>query len=167
MIYTGIDPGQDGAVGSVFPDGVVEIVDVPLFVAKGKKSYDVGGMVTILRRLADLARHSTGAGLTVAIEKVHSMPKQGVASSFTFGKGYGIWLGILSALEIRHVLVTPQRWQGKVLAGVAKDSPAEEAAVAARLYPQASPHLRGPKGGLREGRVDAVLLAHYGLTENI
>lgn len=44
-------------------------------------------------------------------ESVHSMPKQGVASSFTFGSSFGFLRGILSAHNIRRDKVTPQKWQ--------------------------------------------------------
>ena len=46
------------------------------------------------------------------LELVHSMPKQGVASTFTFGKSYGFLRGCLVALGIRTEEVSPQRWQG-------------------------------------------------------
>ena len=51
----------------------------------------------------------------VFIEKVHSMPGQGVASMFNFGKGYGIWIGILAALKISKTLVTPQEWKKEMM----------------------------------------------------
>tara|TARA_R100001463_G_scaffold6332_1_gene20838 strand:+ start:3373 stop:3711 length:339 start_codon:yes stop_codon:yes gene_type:complete len=48
---------------------------------------------------------------TIAIiEAVHSFPGQGVASTFKFGNNYGQWQGILSALKIPYILVSPQKW---------------------------------------------------------
>ena len=58
--------------------------------------------------LDDLQR---GNELFAVIEKVHSMPKQGVASSFTFGQNYGGLRMALAALKIRREHVTPQKWQ--------------------------------------------------------
>ncbi len=61
----------------------------------------------------------------VVIEKVHSMPKQGVASMFKFGTNYGLLRGIVEGMGIPCVLVTPQTWK-KVLNGTKKD---KEAAI--------------------------------------
>jgi hypothetical protein len=55
----------------------------------------------------------TLAGLVqvyAVIEKVHSMPSQGVSSSFTFGKNYGFLRGCLTAAGIPFEEVTPQVW---------------------------------------------------------
>ncbi len=46
------------------------------------------------------------------IEQVHSMPKQGVSSTFKFGESFGFLRGILTASSIRHDSVTPAKWQG-------------------------------------------------------
>ena len=45
------------------------------------------------------------------IEQVHSMPKQGVASSFKFGMGYGGLRMALIAAKIPFTTVTPGKWQ--------------------------------------------------------
>ncbi len=50
-----------------------------------------------------------------AVERVHSMPGQGVASTFTFGLGYGRVLGALEALGVPTVLVEPRAWKLAVL----------------------------------------------------
>ena len=47
----------------------------------------------------------------VAIEHVHSMPGQGVASSFKFGQGFGHLEMALTAARIPFTYVTPQKWQ--------------------------------------------------------
>jgi hypothetical protein len=168
-VTIGIDPGLDGAIAII--DGrtdvrpselfketgrAIVIHDVPAFAAKTGRSYDIQAMLGILRPY-------DGEGARVFLEKVHSMPDQGVASSFTFGVGFGIWQGILAALGMQHTLVTPQRWKKVCLADVAKNNDAAEAAHAARLYPAASALIRGPRGGLKTGRVDALLIAHYGV----
>lgn len=45
------------------------------------------------------------------LEKVSSSPQMGVSSSFTFGKGYGVLLGCLTAADIPFEEVRPQVWQ--------------------------------------------------------
>jgi len=48
--------------------------------------------------------------LAIILEKVHSMPKQGVKSMFTFGKHYGIIIGGLIAMDKGFIEIHPRRW---------------------------------------------------------
>jgi crossover junction endodeoxyribonuclease RuvC len=89
------------------------------------------------------------------------MPKQGVASSFTFGMGYGIWLGVVAAFQIAYTQVTPQRWTKLLLADMVKGD-SRAVLRAAQLYPAFAGQLRTKRGALELGRADALLLAHYG-----
>lgn len=45
------------------------------------------------------------------IEKVHSMPKQGVSSSFKFGDSRGLLRGLVIGAGIPWEWVSPQAWQ--------------------------------------------------------
>lgn len=157
----GIDPGIKGAVGLVGDYLGVKVVDTPTFTSpKGRPEYDVQGMYKLL---SDLRRDYPG--IRGVLEKVGAFPKNGSVGNFKLGYGYGLWAMALAALEIPHVLVHPIRWKKAVLDGAPK-TPQGECAVAVRLYPTASTIVRGPKGGLKEGRVDALLLAHYGILSN-
>ena len=51
-------------------------------------------------------------GSVAVIENVHSMPAQGVASSFTFGKATGAVQALAQIMATRVDLVTPQQWKG-------------------------------------------------------
>lgn len=112
--------------------------------------------------LNTLSQHieATGASLAV-IEKVHSMPKQGVSSTFKFGKGYGSILGILAGLQIPVELVTPQAWKKVVLAGSTKDKDAAIAYCRRRFpdLPIVPERCRKPHDGI----CDALCLLEYGL----
>ena len=111
MIYIGIDPGLSGAVGvltEIDPYIRPEVYDTPTALIEGEKTkrrHLTGSMARLLLPYAH--RHDVLA----VLENVHSMPKQGVASSFCFGEGKGMWEGILAALEIPMELVSPQRWK--------------------------------------------------------
>ena len=116
--YVGIDPGKSGAIAVL--DGYGEIVwveDMPV----------IGGQVSgaVLAGMIDVADPS-GPGplqveLVAVVEQVHSMPKQGVASSFDFGKSYGIVLGVLAALQVRTEFVPPTRWKKAMRLGSDKE----------------------------------------------
>lgn len=62
--------------------------------------------------LVDIFRdEAEGISAIAYLEKVHAMPRQGVTSTFKFGQNYGFLRGLLIALKIPFLEVTPQRWQ--------------------------------------------------------
>jgi crossover junction endodeoxyribonuclease RuvC len=99
----GIDPGKEGAL-ALFLDGeLLDVVDMPI----------AGGVVSaalLVAELEDFAR-AAGSRPTVYLEKVHAMPKQGVASSFGFGRSLGVVEGVVAALGWPLVWVAPQEWK--------------------------------------------------------
>ena len=97
MVYIGIDPGKNGGVAVISESGKCAAIKCPDTILD---------MVTQLREISYPAKESK-----LAIEKVHAFPGQGVTSMFNFGKGYGQWLGIIAALEIPYMDVSPYRWQ--------------------------------------------------------
>jgi crossover junction endodeoxyribonuclease RuvC len=85
------------------------------------------------------------------IEAVHSMPKQGVASSFKFGRSYGFLRGCLIASGVPFEEVTPQRWQNE-LGCLSKG----DKNVTKRRAQQLFPSLK-----ITHATADALLLAEY------
>jgi hypothetical protein len=93
-------------------------------------------------------------------------------STFSFGRAFERVQVIPEIAQVSVDFVRPKAWQKSVgivtpdrLAGAgnsaarAKFIKNEVAAIATRLYPQAE--IRGPKGGLLDGRSDALMIAHY------
>lgn len=150
---------MDGCTVLIKLTGEVLFRDTPVFGKRGqgRREHDVLGMLQVLRDLRAADPYAK-----VWLEHVAAFPKNGSIGNFKLGEGFGLWKGLLAADGVVHELVRPQRWKREVLDGAAK-TPQAEAAIAARLYPAARQDLVGPKGGLREGRVDALLIAHYGL----
>lgn len=146
-IIVGIDPGQSGGIALIHPSGNVASWVMPL----AGKEIDGHEVANYLRGLTPL---------TVFIEKVHSMPKQGLSSTFKFGMGYGLVIGICEALEIPYRLVTPQAWKKVVLSGTAKDKDAAISFVR-RAYPSVD-MTPGKKRVPHDGIADAVCIAEYG-----
>ena len=142
MLYIGIDPGAKGSM---------------CLIANGKvlfKDFDLKEYSNTLKAFLD----TDDTELMVAIEKVHAMPGQGVSSSFSFGQRLGELEGMLTALQIPYELVAPKDWQ-KACGIPAKSDKKGIASVIQKLYPTAE--LYGNKGGLRDGRSDALGLAHF------
>lgn len=158
MIYVGIDPGITGALAWISSRNLYQIIDTPtLTVEKGSKK----GIRHELNRVAmaaivrDIKVSNEPNSVVAAIERVNAMPDQGVSSSFSFGMGFGIWLGILSALEIPVDLVHPTRWKKVMFDGMGKNKDASRVRVM-ELFPSAEVTLKK-----HHGRADALLLAEY------
>ena len=142
MVYIGIDPGAKGCM---------------CLIGNGKlvfKDFDLKEDSSILKAFLD----TDDTELMVAIEKVHAMPGQGVSSSFSFGQRLGELEGMLTALQIPYELVAPKK-KKKACGIPAKSDKKGIASVMQKLYPTAE--LYGNKGGLRDGRSDALGLAHF------
>lgn len=153
-----IDPGKLGAV-AVLKKGArrVRVYDTPRFGDGG--DYDVRTMGRLIRAEAQEAR------VSLALERVHSMPGQGVATMFAMGRGLGLWQGIIAAQPwpIELLMVNPEVWKKDVLMAYPKRSGPEgkmaAVAEAERLYPYLV--LRGPRGRLLDGRGDAVCMLEW------
>jgi len=141
-LYIGIDPGLDGAVGFVGRDVVV--FRTPTIKVGKRRQYPPQQMFQMLQG---------GVGAFAILESVHSMPRQGVVSSFSFGRGFGLWEGILVALGIPYLLVAPQTWKATMLRDMPKDKNAAKL-QASRLWPEL--------GHLSDGEAEALLMAEYG-----
>lgn len=154
MIFVGIDPGKHGAIA--WMDGErreVHVRDCPL----DGDEYDFLAMRDLLSEIGVLH-------MAVTMEQVHAMPRDGKCSAFSFGVGYGAWLALVGGvLRIQPTLVSPQTWKRTMLAGIANDKAAEARVLAARMQGHdIEAMVRGPRGGLKDGRVDAIFLAEYG-----
>jgi hypothetical protein len=140
----GIDPGLKGGLGFYFPAvGRVAMEDLP--VADGEINAPM-----LSRRVKDFMP------AMVILEKVHSMPKQGVASTFKFGMSFGIIRGVVCALDIPLYLVPPQEWKKHYQLNADKE---KSRAKAIQLFPKNADRMERKKD---EGRAEAALLAKYG-----
>ncbi|MBS9782733.1 MAG: hypothetical protein KGV43_02905 [Arcobacter sp.] len=115
--------------------------------------FDLREYIVILSRLKQ-----ENTPMMVGIEKVSSMPKQGVKSMFSFGQRLGELEGMCKSLYIPYELVPPQQWQ-KVCKIKPKSTKQDIANQILNLYPNAS--LKGKRGGLLDGVSDSIGLAHY------
>lgn len=143
-LYIGIDPGKSGAVALLYGDsGVADIIQFAP--SDGREALIE---LSITRETPVFA----------IIEHVHSMPRQGVASTFSFGQNFGWWCGVLDALNIPYQLVRPQVWKKEFGCNSDKNT---SIAVAQRLFPRVSllptPKCKKPDDGMAE----ALLMAEY------
>ena len=140
MMTIGIDPGKSGGIVFIKNHSVANAFKCP----------------ETPRDIVSLIRHETKGfrKKRAMIEKVHSMPRDGVVSAFSFGCNYGTWLGILSAMNIPFQQVSPQKWQ-KYYGKLPKEKKSRKhklKQLAFDLYP-------GAKNTL--ATADAILIGHY------
>jgi hypothetical protein len=156
-ISIGVDPGINDAIAAINAGSleVIEVMDTSVITSEGKRLYDIGGM-------ADAIRHISLFGDAVVIlEQARAMPGQGVSSTFVTGRGFGIWEGILSALDVPYRTVRPSVWTKRVLAGTPGESKARSIQFTLRMFPGAE---ITPKRSRKpsDGRSDALCPAYYG-----
>jgi crossover junction endodeoxyribonuclease RuvC len=125
MIFVGIDCGKKGSISGLISN---ELKVIPI--ATNGKDYDIGQIVSDVRSLV------TNSEVFVVIERGQAFPGQGVVSMFEFGKGYGIILGILSALGIPFQIIHSRVWTKEMLAGAPGEGKDRAISVAKRLFPQ-------------------------------
>ncbi len=116
----GIDPGWSGGIALLQMDGT--FWEARSFA--GKTEADI---------IEDVRALATGAPRIVYLERVHSMPGQGVSACFKFGWIYGLLRGLVIGSS-RVIDVTPQAWQ-KALGCLTKGDKNISKAKAQGLFP--------------------------------
>lgn len=152
MLIAGIDPGTNGAIAvldSESPDSVA-LLDL-----KKQSTTDIWDW---LIRVQGTKPHPH----IIWIEDVHSMHGMSAKSNFGFGKNVGMITTIAELTWDEVKTVTPKIWQKYIGVTVkGKAIKKEVAEIAQVLYPNAELH--GKRGGLLDGRADALMIAYYGL----
>lgn len=90
-----VDPGKNGAIAALQPDGEVSVVNMP------DTAMDVIAYF----------REQSMPGDICYMEEVHGMPGQSGTAMFNFGKNFGVLVAAVLAAGVRLVLVRPQQWQ--------------------------------------------------------
>ena len=156
-LTVGVDPGLTGAIACVQGEHLRWVIDTP--VADGRIA------VPLLNRLYDDDEYGPwpiDPGTHIAVEKVGSMPGQGVASTFKFGQAYGTVLGFFGAHHrIHHP--TPTEWK-KTFRLTGKDKDAARL-KAIELWPAQAAEFFSRKKDV--GRADAALIALHAARQTI
>lgn len=143
----GIDPGFTGALAALSNGDIVSIIDMPLSITLNGKN------VLDSRTIHNwLMRHNPRL---VVIERVHSMPNQGLSSTFRFGEGFGIIQGIVATLTARVLMPPPGVWKASMNVTADKKTSLERVR---REFPN-TPYFGRMKDN---GRAEALLLAMFG-----
>lgn len=152
----GIDPGLTGALAAFCPiSGALVVSDVPtLRLPKGKTTKAYVDLMALARAIDCLIAGEPPP--VVWLERVGSMPGQGIASAFDFGRTTGILMGACAAHFLRIEQVTPQVWKKALRVPASKDG---ARARASQIFPRYAHEWARAKD---DGRAEAALIAYYG-----
>lgn len=158
--YVGVDPGFSGGIVSMNAKGTsMKVWDMPVTkVEKARRrEFDMDGLYTIFDYVAGLKKP------VVAIEWPTTRPGEGAERCERFGRGKGILHAFAYLLDLKYVMIPPNLWKGRL--GLPGKTDANANRIAAGLfdayYPGHSKLIRGPRGGIKDGRCDAALIAHF------
>jgi hypothetical protein len=145
-VVIGVDPGSaSGAVAWIAADGGAGVSDLPL----------VAGTVDP-HRLKALLLSAPQPVAVVFIENVAAMPRQGVSSTFKFGRAVGAIHATIALAGLRLELVTPTTWKKHHHLGADKE---KARALALRRWPALADQLARKRDA---DRAEALLIASYG-----
>lgn len=159
IILGGVDPGLTGAAVSIDASTplprILHVLDFQEYIDESGTCLDA---VRLAPHLAQLFEHA----LFITIERPGAMPAnqgQGVTSAFNFGQSCGIAYGLCAAVSQAKVRRPhPAVW--KAAMGATADKKLCTA-LAADIFRQRD-IFYGPRGGCRDGRAEAALLAYFG-----
>lgn len=154
-LILGVDPGITGALAWVDEDGkLVAVEDMPVVTLKSGKrtSNKVSPQL-----LSDLVWHREKDTKAAVVEQVGAMPKQGVVSTFNFGRSFGLIEGVLAGATLRTYYASPAHWIRAMGINNGKDG---SRAMAMREWPEQAKLFARAKDN---GRSDAALIALWAL----
>jgi crossover junction endodeoxyribonuclease RuvC len=156
--YLGFDPGKKGYM-CLYNAGYSGYKHYPLFDGNRLNRE----MLDTIEKLAETYT------MIAVVEQVHSMPHQGVASTFSFGINYGMILGALEAIGIPYSTVTPGKWQKFICEAVDKASNPKQMHynAARRLFPNMDFRRSERCRIYDDNKVDATLICEYGVRKQL
>ena len=146
-VFVGVDPGDKGAICALRTD-----TQSAIFLETTLTPIAMNLWFNQLKDECDIR--------VIMIEKVHAISGASAGSSFSFGRSFQKVITIAECSGKMVDFVTPKKWQKHI--GVTKKGQAikkDVAGICRRLYPNSE--IYGPRGGLLDGRSDALMIAHY------
>ena len=159
MKVLGIDPGLSGAFVLTDGEKMLKAWEMPVSVFGKEKSIAYADVLQLLKPIAQLDNPH------VYLERAIPMA-MGSKGAFNYGRGFEAIVIALMTLRMPFTMVEPTKWAKEMHEGISADlKPKAKSLIAVkRLYPSLVGLLPSkPKGGLKDGPVDALLIAGYGL----
>ncbi|AFU86809.1 Holliday junction resolvase [Caulobacter phage CcrRogue] len=152
MKIIGVDPGISGGVVLLDTEACsLTVADMPTEPSTKGRRLASSALLTVF--LHDVQPDH------IFLEEVGVRPGEGAVGAFSFGRGLGRLEGVAAGTRTALTTVTPQEWKR-----VTK-TPADKKRAIARayqLFPRCVKLFQGPRGGEKDGRAEAALIAFYG-----
>ena len=97
--FVGIDPGASGGIAMIHNNKCI---------AWKYPKDNIKELKQIFKIIKSTNRVNN---IICYIENVHAFPTDARSRAFAFGRNFGIWLGMLTALSLLYNKVTPSTWQ--------------------------------------------------------
>lgn len=171
--YIGIDPGMQGFITAMFPNGKFEFYSI-----------DENDDLELNRIFKSIKERSWQ--VTAVLEDVHALYQAAAKSTFNFGEIKGILKGLLIANEIPYTLVQPKTWQNEIwinqdmivsyksiiraekeIKQKVVDTKSTSINAARRLFPQIDLRKNERCKKIDDNKVDSLLMAEYARRKNL
>lgn len=154
-VFIGIDPGRKGAIACIDALSRLPAINVWDMPAEYERGIYLGAMPHGDSEFLDCA--------IVGIEWNTSRPGEVPDYAFRFGLQTGqldAWYAA-KGYTVKHI--SPQKWKNYFGLPGKQDDPGslQGAALWCKLYPQYKGLIYGPRGGILDGPLDALLIAEY------
>lgn len=187
--FVGVDNGLAGAVAVVHHGGsVTALWDMPItdrYPAAKTRSHAPGSKAEEKRKKQAAKKEVDPDGIREIVEEILAENKKPlfILEKYQFivatkdrpnkptspqapiraAWSYGIWIGILAAYKLPYVEIDPRTWERRTVP-FARGEKLKSASCdeALRRFPHLKEKLVGPRGGKKDGRADAILIACYG-----
>lgn len=150
----GIDGGLNGGITVIDKDKNIIFKTVMPVIGTTQKEYDMISIYNILNQYKDYM---------VVLEKSQPHFRDGKKQAFKTGYGYGMLQGIITALEMSYVIVSPKEWQTVIFKGLkTKDTKTASVMYCKRRWPKEdwTATVRSVKE--HDGMTDSACIAVYG-----
>lgn len=160
-LWVGIDPGLHGAIAAFYPDEIEKscVHQLDTYKIKNKNQLDLIGIQEFFKTII-CTRLEMSSDTHIILEEPHAMPRQGVTSSFKFGRVLGQLEGLISTYGVPYTLVSPATWKRHLGLTSDKDHTRQMASrllpFLAHWWPKKSDH----------DKAEAMLLAYWGYLKN-
>lgn len=144
-IYIGLDPGKKGAMAIMgYSNTTGERYMMKII------PFDPQEYIKTLKQFN---------GATVCIEQVHSLPREGVKSVWSFGQTYGWLLGVLDAVGLSYQTVPPNLWKKDF--SLLRTEKKQSIEVCKRLFPGIELKRTDRSRNDDDNMADAALICEY------
>ena len=150
----GIDPGKNGGIAVITLKRNCVHEDWWMLYKARVEVFSEEALVKICDKYS-----TKPPSTTVYLENVHAMPKQGVSSTFNFGKNFGFIQGAIKQAGLDLVLVTPQTWKKEIGCTADKSTSIK---VCKELFPYVNLLASARCRKEHDGMAEALLIAEYG-----